>query len=214
MKLVGPIPNSCYLAFSGGGDSCAALSFLLNGRKNVDLLYVHHGTEHADDALKYVHRVSEILGCYLHVHRIEDFRKKSNSESKEEYWRNARYNWFKLFNNKPIVTAHHLDDCIETWIFGAMHGQPKLIPYSRSNGDGEPIIRPFLAATRKELMAMLMANGPDILREWVEDPSNEDVKYMRNLIRHEMRPIAERVNPGIEKVIRKKVMAEFQERKA
>lgn len=210
MKILGPIPNNCYLAFSGGGDSCAALSFLLKGRKNVELLYVHHGTEHADDALAYVQRVSSILNLPLHFHKIEDFRSKDSSESKEEYWRNARYNWFRNFNDKPIITAHHLNDCVETWIFGALHGQPKLIPYRRKNGDGEAIIRPFLAASRKEMLSFLVDCNHPVLLEWVEDPSNTDVKYMRNLIRHEMMPIAEQINPGIEKVIRKKVVAEFK----
>ncbi len=203
MKIIGRIPNEVFLAFSGGGDSCAALAFILNGRKNVQLLHFHHGTEHADEALRYTTRVAEELGLPLHIGDIAGFRERSKGESQEEYWRNARYDFFSKYK-APIITAHHLGDCMETWIFGALHGRPKVIPYQRNH-----VIRPFLQASREELINFLLRNGDPLLHEWMYDPSNEDVKYMRNLIRHEMIPVALRVNPGLEKVIRRIIMKEY-----
>jgi hypothetical protein len=40
---------------------------------------------------------------------------------------------------------------------------------------------------------------------WIEDPSNEDVHYTRNSIRHELMPLALRVNPGLGTMLRKKI---------
>ena len=40
----------------------------------------------------------------------------------------------------------------------------------------------------------------------MEDPSNTDIKYMRNYIRHVMMPNALRVNPGLHKVLKKKII--------
>ena len=203
MKVIGKIPNKCYLAFSGGRDSAAALAFLINGRKDVELLHYDHGTEHAVEARKHALEIAGALGLTIHVGSINNFREKKSGESSEEYWRNARYNYFKTFSDAPIITAHHLDDCIETWIFTSLNGNPNIIPYHRADVN---IIRPFLAASREEMISFLMKNGSDKLHNWIDDPSNEDVKYMRNLIRKEIVPAALRVNPGLSKVIKKKVL--------
>ena len=205
MKIIGPIPNKCFLAFSGGADSCAALSFLLNGRKDVELIHYNHGTEYSSQAEEFVKKISENLDLKSHYCRISNFREKESGESKEEYWRNARYDFFNKFTSRKIITAHHLDDCIETWIFGSLHGSPKLIPYSR-NDIGGGVVRPFLASSRKELVEFFNRRNMSGLKEWVEDPSNKDTRYMRNLIRQEMIPAAFKVNPGLHKVIRNKVL--------
>jgi tRNA(Ile)-lysidine synthase len=93
------------------------------------------------------------------------------------------------------VTGHHLGDAIETWIFTSLHGESKLIPYSRGN-----VIRPFLITPKEEIRDWASRRG----LSWIEDESNSDPKYMRNLIRMAIVPEALKVNPGLGKVIRKK----------
>ena len=44
------------------------------------------------------------------------------------------------------------------------------------------------------------------------DVSNSDTSYMRNYIRHEVVPKALRVNPGLHKVLRKKLKSDFSSR--
>ena len=44
---------------------------------------------------------------------------------------------------------------------------------------------------------------------WIEDPSNEDCKYARNQIRHKILPEALKINPGLAKVIKKKIIKEM-----
>jgi tRNA(Ile)-lysidine synthase len=80
-----------------------------------------------------------------------------------------------------------------------MHGTPKIIPYSRQN-----VVRPFRATRKRDFE--LWANLNNI--EHIEDDSNRDTCYTRNYIRHEMMPHVLRVNPGIHKLIAKRVRNE------
>ena len=54
IRFLGEIPNKCTVAFSGGVDSVAVVDFLLNGRKQIDLAFFHHGTKTSTSALKFV----------------------------------------------------------------------------------------------------------------------------------------------------------------
>ena len=78
-----------------------------------------------------------------------------------------------------------------------MHGTGKIIPYSRN----DRILRPFRLTRKRDLE--LWANLKSV--PYIEDDSNADTCYTRNYIRHEMMPHVLRVNPGIHKVISKKV---------
>lgn len=194
IKFIGSLPRSCTVAFSGGVDSVAAVDFLLNGKRDVRLAFFHHGTQTSDEAQLFVEGFAEERGLELVVGRLS--AAKPQGESQEEFWRNQRYGFLTQFDG-PVVTAHHLDDAVETWIFTSLHGESRLIPYQRGN-----VVRPFLATPKVELKSWCTRRG---LR-WVEDKSNDDVRYMRNLIRHNIVPQALRVNPGLHTVIRKKYL--------
>jgi tRNA(Ile)-lysidine synthase len=97
-----------------------------------------------------------------------------------------------------VVTGHHLGDAIETWIFTSLHGDSKLIPYSRGN-----VIRPFLITPKEEIRSWASRRN----LTWIEDESNIDPRYMRNRIRMHIVPEALKVNPGLGTVIRKKYEA-------
>jgi len=78
-----------------------------------------------------------------------------------------------------------------------MHGTGKIVPYRRNH-----VIRPFRLTRKRDLELWARLNAVD----WIEDDSNQDIHYTRNYIRHEMMPHVLRVNPGIYKTIKKKVM--------
>ena len=126
-------------------------------------------------------------------------RERHPRESQEEYWRNERYKFLHSIN-APIITGHHLDDCVETWAWSSMHGNGKIIPYANKN-----VIRPFRLNRKKELQ--LWANLNNV--SYIEDKTNTDTRHTRNYIRHKMMPHVLRVNPGIHKVIAKKVKDEY-----
>lgn len=197
IQIQGKLDREVYVACSGGVDSMAVVDFLMKNHR-VNLLFFHHGTETSKEAFEFLNSRYEPSIAYgglkLEVGGL--YRSKFKTESWEEYWRTQRYEWFHSFD-VPIITCHHLDDCVETWIFTSLNGEGRIIPYSNGN-----VIRPFRANRKSEFTTWCRnKNVP-----WVEDSSNEDVKYMRNFIRHEIVPKALVVNPGLHKVIRKKVL--------
>jgi tRNA(Ile)-lysidine synthase len=81
-----------------------------------------------------------------------------------------------------------------------MHGQPKLPEINRNH-----VIRPFLTTPKKELMDWcIKKNVP-----WYDDMSNLDTKYMRNYVRHVAMPVVQKINPGIQKTIKKKLLSKL-----
>ncbi len=108
--------------------------------------------------------------------------------------RELRYNWFEdlkealLFDY--VLTAHHADDSLETFIINLSRGTGidgiKGIPAVNSS-----IVRPLLVFSREEIEAYALKNKI----AWREDYSNNDTKYLRNKIRHEVVPVLKEVNP-------------------
>ena len=189
IRLACKIPKKVTLACSGGKDSMSALSFLLKGRRDVTVAYYNHGTEHGDEAHEFVKAECDRLG----VECISEicFEPLPPKVSKEEFWRDKRYEFFKSIKG-PIITAHHLDDAVEWWIFSSLRGKPSLIPVER---EVPHVIRPFLLSSKKDLHRQLSV-------KYIQDPSNKDVKFARNFIRHELQPLCLNINPGLHKTVR------------
>lgn len=184
-----------YVACSGGSDSVFVVDFLKSGRHNFTVAHFNHGTEHGKDAEAFVVKYCEKNNLSLVVGRLEGGKDKS--QSTEEFYRIKRY---EFLNSLPgtVITAHHLNDVAETWIFSSLHGLGKLIPYKNQN-----VIRPFLTTSKSEINAWnVRRNVP-----YVNDPSNADHKYARNRIRHSVMPHALEINPGLLTVIKKKLVA-------
>jgi len=195
IKFLGDLPRRCTVAFSGGVDSVAIADFLLSNKKReMKLAFFHHGTQTSEEALQFVQDFAEKRKVELVVGRLSRGRLKE--ESLEEFWRNERHRFFATFDS-PVITAHHLDDAIETWIFTSLHGGSRLIPYASGN-----VIHPFLVTPKAEFVSWCERKKI----RWIEDSSNCDLRFMRNLIRHRIVPEALRVNPGLHKVIKKKYL--------
>ena len=195
IRFLDKLPRECVVACSGGADSMAALSFLTNHTKrNVTVAYFDHGTEFGTQAKTFVQDFCSFNGLSLTIGSINS--EKPKDESWEEYWRNQRYRFLHSFD-LPVITAHNLNDQIETWLFTGFHGNSRLIPYQNKN-----VIRPFMLTLKSELIEWCkFKNVP-----WLEDPSNQNTNFMRNKIRHDILPEVLKVNPGFDKVILKKVM--------
>lgn len=198
IKILGNLPEKVYVACSGGPDSMAILDFLIRGKRDVTVAHFNHDTPFGRFAEKFVTNHCKENNIKLVTGKIQ--REKRPNESWEEYWRNERYRFFESLDG-PIITAHHLDDVVEWWTFTSFHGNPRLIPYKR-----DKTIRPFLLTSKEEIWSWVdRKNVP-----YVTDPSNFDEKYMRSLIRKNIVPEALRVNPGLRKVMKKKVLKEYE----
>lgn len=108
--------------------------------------------------------------------------------------RELRYNWFyellETENFDYILTAHHADDNLETFLIYLVRGTGldglTGIPIRNEN-----VIRPLLIFSREEIENYAKQNTV----EWREDSSNTSDKYLRNKIRHNLVPILKELNP-------------------
>ena len=191
IKLTVPLPKSITIACSGGVDSMAVVDFL-SRKHEVTIAHFNHRTQNGEKASKFVSKYCSDNNIPMLYGTPRS--QKNSKESQEEYWRRERYEF--LSGLGPVVTCHHLDDCVETYLWSMMHGTAKVIPYRRNK-----VVRPFLLTPKEELIDWANRNQVP----WVNDESNKDTKFMRNYVRHERVPHAVHVNPGLAKVVARKV---------
>ncbi len=110
--------------------------------------------------------------------------------------RDLRYKWLaeiQVQNNYQfLATAHHLNDSIETLIYNLAKGCGirGLQGIPMQNGT---IVRPLLFASAKEIeIEVSKRNMP-----YRADASNQETKYARNKIRHNILPQLEQLNPSL-----------------
>lgn len=192
INVQGKLPRDIAVAVSGGVDSVAALDFLVN-KHNVIIVHMNHSEGNSDASEQFVNALA--AKYYLPIFSKRITGNKPSRMSREEWWRFNRYELFHTVD-LPIVTAHTLDDCVETWVWSSMHGTGKIIPYANKN-----VIRPFRMTRKREFVNWATQRN----LEWLEDESNEDISLTRNFIRQVMMPSVLTVNPGIYKTISKKV---------
>ena len=118
--------------------------FLLQGRRKVRLAYFNHDTIHSRKSQQFVEDYANNNNLDLFIGKIKGIKGK---RSMEEFWRDERYSFFERIKTNFLITCHHLDDVVETWVMSSMHGNPKIIPYSRNN----KIYRPLLPTTREQI---------------------------------------------------------------
>lgn len=204
IRLLGKIPDVVAIGVSGGIDSMVGLDFLTRVPcRHIIAVHVNHGTEHANKAAEFVKDQCEKYNVEFYCN-AEHRRVNLFSANREARWREMRYEIFDHFcatRDVPLITMHHLDDCLETWLFSTLNGKAKTIPYERRK-----VIRPFLLTKRKDIVDYATRHGV----EYIDDPSNEDCSYMRNQIRHNIVPEVLKVNPGIHKMISKIVEDRYE----
>ena len=110
--------------------------------------------------------------------------------------RELRYTWFKelakQLNFDFILTAHHADDNLETFLINFTRGTG-LNGLTGIPSVNENIVRPLLDFSRHDIKKL--AESENWL--WREDSSNSTRKYLRNKLRLELLPILKEINPNI-----------------
>jgi tRNA(Ile)-lysidine synthase len=218
---IGMLPDaSPVLALvSGGADSVCLLRLLAAGALGelgpLSVLHVNHqlrGAE-ADADADFVRDLCAQLGVDVLVVNF-DVAQYAEAESLnlEDAGRRVRYRFAEEALNaacasagvRPefgrIATAHTRDDRVETFLMRAITGAGAAglssIPYVRGR-----IVRPLLDCDRADVRAHLGELG----QAWREDASNSDTSRLRALIRAQMVPIAERVNPSFRETLARSI---------
>ncbi len=110
--------------------------------------------------------------------------------------RDLRYAWFnelaEVEGFTKILTAHHLDDVLETIILNLARGTglSGIAPIISIEGN---LCRPLLDFSKDEIVGY--AKEQEV--SWREDKSNLSPDYLRNKVRHEMIPVLKQINPGL-----------------
>jgi tRNA(Ile)-lysidine synthetase-like protein len=188
------IPKEIGIALSGGIDSMAILNYLLLKKHNVTIVHYVHDSSNASEELDFVSRVAADLELPIVIGK---FSSSNNSTSKEANWRSQRYEFFTSLQ-MPIVTGHTLDDAVETYLFTCFNGLGKIMPYKHAN-----VIRPFLLTTKNQLIDHATENKVS----FYTDITNLNVDFAaRNRIRHSILPEVLKINPGLYKIIKKRIV--------
>lgn len=169
------------LAISGGVDSMVLLDFCAKKFPKNELIVAHfdHGTRPSSkDDFDFVKKAAE-------KYNVEFVGKhaKLGARVSEEKAREERYRF--LFgvvseNSGILLTAHHLDDLVESVVINFLRGTGVRGLAVMNNSSTE---RPFLSWTKKDILKYA-ADNEIIFRE---DPTNSSDDYLRNRIRFSVR---------------------------
>lgn len=198
------------LAVSGGADSVAMMYSLANLRSELKATFFVAHLNHMIRPEAYIEEpavcsMAKELGmeCFTQKRNVPDYQKKHRSLSLEEAARIVRYEFFdeamERFKANKIATAHHLSDLTENFFIRLFRGSGVggLIGMRSVNGK---YIKPFLFLDEESIREYVTIRR---LR-FFEDKTNEDTKYVRNKIRHELIPfIKSGFCPDVEEKVRR-----------
>lgn len=184
------------LATSGGLDSMVMV--YLFSKLSFELAIAHcnfqlRGVESFEDQ-NFVQNYAESNEIKLFVTQFDtEAFAKDYKLSTQVAARELRYNWFyELLETEEfdyVLTAHHADDNLETFLINLVRGTG-LDGLTGIPAQNENVIRPLLIFSRQEIEQYAKENNID----WREDSSNASDKYLRNKIRHNLVPILKELN--------------------
>ena len=171
----------------------------------LHVFHVHHGlSPHADGWLAHVERSAAELGIKVDHRRVTVPNDGSGIEAAARKLRYAALGEMcRAHGATLLLTAHHLDDQAETVLLQLLRGSglAGLSGMDTDNvapgllGSGElAMARPLLAQSRAALEAFALEHGLG----WVEDESNQDPRYTRNALRHQVMPALGANFPGFQ----------------
>lgn len=167
--------------------------------------HVHHGlSQNADDWLAHCERSAAALGIGFDHRRVTIPNDGSGVEAAARKLRYAALGEMcRAHGADLLLTAHHLDDQAETVLLQLLRGSG---PAGLAGMDADnrapgllgsadlAMARPLLSQSRAALEAYAADHG----LTWVEDESNQDPRYTRNALRHQVMPALATSFPGFQ----------------
>ncbi len=198
-----PEQSQLCVAYSGGLDSSVLLHGLATWLPPHQLRAVHvdHGL-HADSAswAEFCRQSCERLGVSFALETVEvDPSLPGGPEARA---RGARYGALRagLRPGEWLVTAHHQQDQAETFLLQLMRGAGPAGLAAMSicqEREGSLHFRPLLTVSPDVIRAYALKAG----LEWLEDPSNRELSFDRNFVRHEVLPLLKTRWPAADQVV-------------
>lgn len=186
------------LAISGGVDSVVLLDVLAVLGYKITLAHCNfnlRGSE-SDGDEQFVRGLAKKYEVPIFVKSFDTENAKV-AGSTQMVARELRYTWFNQLIDEQkldnIITAHHLNDSIETLLLNLTKGSGvsglRGIKAKTNN-----IVRPLLEISKSEIIEYAQKNK----LSFREDSSNASDKYQRNKIRNQVVPLLKEINPAFE----------------
>ncbi len=185
-----PQQTAFLLALSGGLDSVVLLHLLLQLRRtrsfSLRAIHIHHGlSPNADNWATFCQTL-----CATHQVALQIERVSVSRDNLEANARAARYHAIRQHRteNEVVLTAHHLDDQVETFFLALKRGsgvQGLGAMAAVGEPHGFPLCRPLLSFDKATLRRYALQHQ----LEWVEDESNADSDFERNFLRNQALPL-------------------------
>ena len=187
------------IAISGGLDSVVLYHLLATLNFDISLAHCNFNLRGKESYLdeEFVKKLSQKTYNQIFT-KLFDTEKysKDNKLSTQIAARELRYTWFQELVEKHnfdyILTAHHADDNLETFLINLTRGTglEGFTGIPKINGN---IVRPLLPFSREEILKYAKENKI----KWREDASNASTKYTRNKLRHQVIPVLKEINPSL-----------------
>lgn len=196
--------STLVLGISGGPDSVYLFSLCLKLPQDIRLIVAHvnHGLrgKQSDADENFVKNLCKKNKIKFVAQRLE-LQKKS-----EEAARDARYKFFEEVRKKEqaqwIVTAHHLNDNIETMLFNLIRGAHlNGIKGMSVRSPTRHLLRPLLGTTKKEILEYLKKHRIAFRL----DKSNNNMDFSRNQLRKNIIPLFAKINPNFEQTFKETI---------
>lgn len=189
------------VAVSGGPDSMALASLLArwaadkDGRVTVHIVTIDHGLR--AEAAAEAEAVGRWVADWPHVHH-DIIKRDLKGLGKTRILEGARADRYRLLAEycrargiDRLFVAHHGDDQAETFLFrlakgSGLDGLGCMKDQTDYEGD-LTVVRPLLPFSKADLLSYCRENGIS----YVEDPSNDDRRFMRPRLRQSARILAE-----------------------
>lgn len=181
------------VAYSGGLDSHALLVLMAQLQEKDSSLglravHIDHGMQSESPGwAEHARHICAALNIPLIVRKVEEI---NTADGPEAGARMARYAEFSavLQKGEHLLLAQHAEDQAETFLLQALRGSGPDglagIPRKRRFASGF-MGRPVLACSQESLQAFAREEKLD----WIEDPSNQNLRYDRNYLRHKILPL-------------------------
>jgi tRNA(Ile)-lysidine synthase len=169
-----PAGSSVVCGLSGGADSTALVALAVTAGCSVSAVHVHHGLRpSADDDADTASISAETLGVPFEV-RYVDVADGPNLEARARAARQRAL-------GAAALTGHTADDQAETLLLALLRGSGAAGLGAMSPGP----TRPILALRRTDTVEVCERLGLAV----ATDPTNDDPRFRRNRIRHELLPL-------------------------
>ncbi|MBL3656332.1 tRNA lysidine(34) synthetase TilS [Fulvivirga sediminis] len=188
------------VAVSGGVDSMVLATLLKQSKYSFTIAHCNFNLRGAasDEDEVFVKKFAKSIkvDCITESFNTKDYA-ENKGVSIEMAARELRYQWFdKLLAEKGLkylVTAHHLNDSLETTLYNLAKGTG-ISGLRGIRVKNNRLIRPLLWATKDEILCFASQNKI----QWRDDVSNFSDDYMRNKIRNNVVPELRKINPSVE----------------